>query len=143
MNHFDNDTTGTVIAAPTPEAWATLQSELTRAQDRENRTREVWDRLRGKVGEFEDRLKEALSSDEIDHDLAREFADIFDITLTKRIRFEGTASFSGTADVPFDFEGDVADSLSIDFSTGWGTSDLDDLDVDVDELRIDSCEDDD
>jgi hypothetical protein len=91
-------------------------------------------RQAGQVSEFEDRLKDAVENGEIDGDLAKEFADIFDLELSKTYNITITASWSGTVKVPF---GEDVDDFS--FSVEYPTPDYscDGFELDVDEDQTD------
>lgn len=52
------------------------------------------------IEEFEESLKEALSDERIDSDLAQTFADIFDISLTREYEVTVNVRFSMTVELP-------------------------------------------
>jgi hypothetical protein len=96
-------------------------------------------RQANEVSEFEDRLKEAVENDEIDGDLAKEFADIFGLELSKEYNITITASWSGTLKVPF---GQSVDdfSFSVEYPTPDYSCDEFELEVDEDETDFEVSE---
>jgi hypothetical protein len=57
-------------------------------------------RANSNIKMFEDHLKDAILNEEIEEDLAEQFADIFGITLTQEVEVSFTVTFRGTAQVP-------------------------------------------
>ena len=57
-------------------------------------------RTKNNIKMFEDHLKDALLNEEIDTDLAQQFAEIFSFTLTQDVDVVFTVTFRGTASVP-------------------------------------------
>ena len=76
--------------------------------------------LLNQVKEFEGYLKEHVSSEEIELDIAQTYADIFDITLTKKFDVSVTVTFSGTAEVPLGMDEDsIVENVPFSFDEGW------------------------
>lgn len=82
---------------------------------------------------FEEALKTAVSGEDIDLDLAKEFADIFGFTMTTTYHFEVTATFTGSVEVPIgedfdDLEGSLSATLDLDYGSfdefEWSTEDV-------------------
>ena len=90
-------------------------------------------RAANEESEFADRLKDAVENDEIDSDLAKEFADIFGIEMTKEYSITITATWSGTVTVPF---GDSIDDLDIAVNYPEPSYSCD-FEMDVDEDSLD------
>lgn len=57
-------------------------------------------RAKNNISMFEDRLKDAVLNDELDTDLAQQFAEIFSINLTQEVEVIFTVNFRGTAQIP-------------------------------------------
>jgi hypothetical protein len=57
-------------------------------------------RAKNNIFMFEDRLKDAILNEDIDTDLAQEFADIFSFTFTREVEVFFTVAFRGYAQVP-------------------------------------------
>ena len=95
--------------------------------------------LLNKVKEFEGYLKEHVSEESIDLDIAQVYAEIFDITLTKKYDVSVTVTFSGTAEVPLGMDEDsITQNVSFAFDEGWSDGvewDMteDDIDWDIQE----------
>lgn len=112
---------------------AARDGEISYLNDRlESQTKQI-NRYAGEQSEFESRLKEAVENDEIDSDLAKEFADIFGLELTKTYNITITASWSGTVVVPFGQNIDDLD-LTVNYPEVSYSCDEFELDVDEDEL---------
>jgi hypothetical protein len=91
-------------------------------------------RKAGMISEFEDRLKDAAQEEELDSDLAKEFADIFEFELSKKYSITINASWSGTITVPF---GQDADDLSFDFPFPELSYSCNEFEMDIDEDNTD------
>jgi hypothetical protein len=94
-------------------------------------------RHRVNVNLFEDRLKDAVLNEEIDHDLAAEFADLFSFSLMQEVDLEVTVTFRGTAKLPlnevaedFDWESE----LSVSCDSSW--SEIDFMVEDVSDINV-------
>jgi hypothetical protein len=57
-------------------------------------------RANNNIKMFEDRLRDAIFNEEIDTDLAQQFADIFSFTFTREVEVFFTVAFRGYAQVP-------------------------------------------
>jgi hypothetical protein len=94
-------------------------------------------RNRANVNFFEDRLKDAVLNEEIDKDLAAEFADLFSFSLMQEVDLEVTVTFRGTAKLPlnevaedFDWESE----LSVSCDSHW--SEIDFMVEDVSDINV-------
>lgn len=122
-----------VVLSPTPEAWADLNAENGRLNMNIESLRSQINRYANEQSEFESRLTEAVENGEIDNDLAKEFADIFGLELTKEYVITITGSWSGTVTVPL---GESIEDLDIHIDypeVGYSSN----LEMDVDEDSID------
>jgi hypothetical protein len=90
--------------------------------------------LMSNVDSFSARLMEALDNSEIDSDLAKEFADIFDLEMTKEYSVTITASWSGTVTVPF---GEDIDDFEVNIEYPELSYSCSDWSLDVDEDEVD------
>ena len=99
-------------------------------------SRDVASKMRSKINQFSDYLKEHVASEEIDLDIAQVYADIFDIVLTKKYDVSVTVTFSGTAEVPLGMDEDsITQNVSFAFDEGWSNGvewDMTEDDVDWD-----------
>jgi hypothetical protein len=122
--------------APTPNLTElslrinTLEREVERVTDLHQRCQVANVEYENQKSEFEDRLKDAVENDEIDGDLAKEFADIFDLTLDKEYRITLEASWTGTITVPFGFD---VDNLDFEFPFPELSYSCNECDMDIDE----------
>lgn len=89
------------------------------------------------VNVFEERLKDAVLNEEINHDLAEQFADIFSFDLMQEVDLEVTVTFRGTAKLPlsenvedFDWESE----LSVSCDSSW--SEIDFVVEDVSDINV-------
>lgn len=95
--------------------------------------------MRARIKDFGDSLKEHVSEESIDSDIAQMYADIFDIPLTKKYDVSVTVTFSGTAEVPLGMDEDsITHNVSFSFDEGWSDGvewDMteDDIDWDIQE----------
>lgn len=112
----------------------TLEREVEREVDLRVRVQVANVEYKNQISEFEDRLKDAVEEQELDGDLAKEFADIFDLTLDKEYRIEISASWSGTVTVPF---GQDVDDLSFDFPLPELSYSCNECEIDIDEDNTD------
>ena len=107
----------------------TLQSNYDSMSKNWEFQRDVATRFRNQVKQFEEALKENVADESIDMEIAKGYADIFDITLTKRYDVSVTVTFSGTVEVPIDMdESDIQNEVSFSFDEGYS-----DLKWDIDE----------
>ena len=92
--------------------------------------------LLNKIKEFTNALKEHVAEESIDSDIAKMYAEIFDITLTKKYDVSVTVTFSGTAEVPLGMDEDsITSNVSFSFDEGWSDGiewDMTEDDVDWD-----------
>ena len=149
MNEYLNNVTVTVgeprpafEPAPTPEPTReelsltinTLQREVERLGNvNESYAADIRTKA-GMISEFEDRLKDAAQEQEIDGDLAQEFASIFNLELSKEYTITIEASWSGTVTVPF---GQDVDDLDLEFQFPTLAYSCDEFELDIDEDNTD------
>ena len=124
----------TIVLPPSPEAWANMNAEVERLNTFIENQRSAIARYANDQSEFESRLTEAIENDEIDGDLAKEFADIFGLELSKEYTISITATWSGTVTVPF---GQSIDDLDISANYPEVSYSCDDFELDVNEDEID------
>jgi len=108
----------------------TLEREVERVTDLHQRAQTANVEYESQKSEFEDRLKDAVENSEIDGDLAKEFADIFDLSLDKEYRITIEASWSGTITVPFGFD---VDDLDFEFPFPELSYSCNECEIDIDE----------
>ena len=122
------DATVTAYAEETKdEIIARLENHITTLQSNYDSMSKNWEYQRdrasqmlGQIKEFEGYLKEHVSEESIDPDIAQTYADIFDITLTKKFDVSVTVTFSGTAEVPLGMDEDsIVENVSFSFDEGW------------------------
>ena len=109
------------------EQVANLTNHITTLQSNYDSMSKNWefqrDRANGllnKVKEFEGYLKDHVSEESIDLDIAQMYAEIFDIVLTKTYDVSVTVTFSGTAEVPLGMDEDsITQNVSFAFDEGW------------------------
>jgi hypothetical protein len=77
-----------------------LENQLANKVAENGRNSGLLFRANNNIKMFEDRLKDAILNEEIDNDLAQEFADIFSFTLTQDVEVFFTVVFRGTAQIP-------------------------------------------
>jgi hypothetical protein len=123
---------------PTREALSiqinTLQREVERLGNVNESIAADVRRKAGMISEFEDRLKDAAQEEEIDSDLAAEFAAIFELELSKSYTITIEASWSGTVTVPF---GQDVDDLDLEFQFPTLAYSCDEFELDIDEDNTD------
>ena len=93
-----------------------------------------------KVDAFKSRLIEAVKDSDIEVDLAKEFAEIFDLSLTETKSITITASWSGTVEV---FVGIDTDSLEVEVDypeISYSCEGFEDLSVDEDSLEVETSD---
>jgi len=90
-------------------------------------------KLTRQVNRFEDALKQYVSDNEIDVDVARDLADYFGITLNREVQFCIQVEFTFTADVPLDEDVDSAiENFNFNVESGWGSEvDIDYVDAQI------------
>lgn len=115
-----------------------LQSQLTASQDSVIRLR---DKYRSQQSELESLLKELLDDEEIDVDVAKRIADIFDsITLTKQVDIQFTITATATVEVPYGTDDDtVGDNIfveRVEFYSQDSDYDILESDHDVDDWNV-------
>lgn len=116
-----------------------LRSNLDSMSKNWEYSRDRANELLNKVKEFEGYLKEHVSEESIDLDIAQVYAEIFDIVLTKKYDVSVTVTFSGTAEVPLGMDEDsITHNVSFSFDEGWSDGvewDMteDDIDWDIQE----------
>jgi len=90
-------------------------------------------RLTRQINYFENALKQYVSDNEIDVDVARNLADYFDITLNREVQFCIQVEFTFTAEVPLDEDVDSAiENFNFNVETGWGSEvDIDYVDAQI------------
>jgi hypothetical protein len=82
------------------DALANLESKFADKVAENGRHIGLLGRAKNKICLFEDRLKDAILNEDIDTELAQEFADIFSINLTQEVEVIFTVNFRGTAQIP-------------------------------------------
>jgi len=93
-----------------------------------------------KVDAFKSRLIEAVKDSDIEVDLAKEFAEIFDLSLTETKSITITASWSGTVEV---FVGIDTDSLEVEVDypeISYSCEGFEDLSVEENSLEVETSD---
>jgi hypothetical protein len=90
-------------------------------------------KLTRQINQFENALKQYVSDNEIDVDVARDLADYFGITLNREVQFCIQVEFTFTAEVPLDEDVDSAiENFNFNVETGWGSEvDIDYVDAQI------------
>jgi hypothetical protein len=84
------------------------------------------------IEQFEEALKEFLSDEFIDSDIAETFADIFDISLKRSFEFTATVEFTFTVELDNDTDvNSVIDNINFEVSDGYNNYELDNSDYNV------------
>lgn len=104
----------------------TLKSNLESMTNNWEYQRNATNNVRAKIKAFEGYLREHVQNEEIDLDIAKGYADVFDIKLMKKYDVEMTVSFSGTVEVPLDMdEDDIQNQVSFLFDEGYSDCEWD------------------
>lgn len=115
-----------------------LESDNKRLADNYDYARQRHSENQSMIDQFEVRLKTAIEDQEIDSDLAKEFADIFSIPLERSYDVTVTVTFSGTVSVPLDFDiDDLENHLSASLEASHYSSDVS-VDLMEDGMEIDA-----
>ena len=90
-------------------------------------------KLTRQINSFENALKQYVSDNEIDVDVARDLADYFGIELAREVQFCVQVEYTFTVELPLDEDADsVVANLNFSVDTGWGQEfDIDEYDAQV------------